>query len=74
MTIPMWMLLGFATWTLLLLMATVGVYRWVRILFSNVPIASFEAISSKARIGTGAGQEHTPTVWKICRSLASSCL
>jgi hypothetical protein len=38
MTIPMWMLLGFATWTLLLLMATVGVYRWVRILFSNVPI------------------------------------
>ncbi|UVL01372.1 MAPEG family protein [Pseudomonas sp. B21-048] len=41
MTIPMWMLLGFATWTLLLLMATVGVYRWARILFSNVPIASF---------------------------------
>ena len=33
MTIPMWMLLGFAAWTLLLLMATVGVYRWVAILF-----------------------------------------
>ncbi len=43
MTIPMWMLLGFATWTLLLLMATVGVYRWVAILFSNVPIASFRS-------------------------------
>ena len=43
MTIPMWMLLGFATWTLLLLMATVGVYRWVRILFSNVTIASFRS-------------------------------
>ncbi|WP_095129099.1 MAPEG family protein [Pseudomonas sp. Irchel s3h14] len=43
MTIPMWMLLGFATWTLLLLMATVGVYRWVGILFSNVPIASFRS-------------------------------
>lgn len=42
MTTPMWMLLGFATWTLLLLMATVGVYRWVRILFSNVPIGSFQ--------------------------------
>lgn len=28
MTIPMWMLLGFAPWTLLLLMAIVGVYRW----------------------------------------------
>ncbi|WP_042955850.1 MAPEG family protein [Pseudomonas sp. G5(2012)] len=43
MTIPMWMLLGFATWTLLLLMATVGVYRWARILFSNAPIASFRS-------------------------------
>ncbi|MCY1402990.1 MAPEG family protein [compost metagenome] len=43
MTLPMWMLLGFATWTLLLLMATVGVYRWVRILFANVPIASFRS-------------------------------
>ncbi|TPG78274.1 MAPEG family protein [Pseudomonas arsenicoxydans] len=43
MTIPMWMLLGFATWTLLLLMATVGVYRWVAILFSKVPIASFRS-------------------------------
>jgi uncharacterized MAPEG superfamily protein len=39
----MWMLLGFATWTLLLLMATVGVYRWARILFSNAPIASFRS-------------------------------
>ncbi|MCW8278438.1 MAPEG family protein [Pseudomonas sp. PCH199] len=43
MTTPMWMLLGFATWTLLLLMATVGVYRWGRILFSRVPIASFRS-------------------------------
>jgi uncharacterized MAPEG superfamily protein len=43
MTIPMWMLLGFASWTLLLLMATVGVYRWTRILFSNAPVASFRS-------------------------------
>ena len=43
MTVPMWMLLGFATWTLLLLIATVGVYRWVKILFSNAPIASFRS-------------------------------
>lgn len=43
MTIPMWMLLGFSTWTLLLLMATVGVYRWVAILFSSAPIASFRS-------------------------------
>ena len=43
MTIPMWMLLGFATWTLLLLMATVGVYRWTRIILWNTPVASFRS-------------------------------
>lgn len=43
MTIPMWMLLGFATWTLILLMAFVGVYRWVNILFWKAPIASFRS-------------------------------
>jgi len=37
----MWMLLGFATWTLLLLISTVGVYRWIKILFWKAPIASF---------------------------------
>lgn len=41
MTIPLWTLLGFAAWTLLLLIATVGVYRWVNILFRRAPIASF---------------------------------
>jgi uncharacterized MAPEG superfamily protein len=39
----MWMLLGFATWTLILLMATVGVYRWFKILFWKAPIASFRS-------------------------------
>ena len=43
MTIPMWMLLGFATWTLILLIAIVGVYRWVNILFWRAPIASFRS-------------------------------
>ena len=43
MTIPMWMLLGFATWTLILLMAFVGVYRWVNILFWRASIASFRS-------------------------------
>lgn len=41
MTIPLWMLLGFATWTLLLLLATVGVYRWTRILTGRVAIRDF---------------------------------
>jgi uncharacterized MAPEG superfamily protein len=43
MTIPIWMLLGFATWTLILLMAIVGVYRWVNILFRKAPIGSFRS-------------------------------
>lgn len=41
MTIPQWTLLGFAAWTLLLLMATVGVYRWGNILFAKAAIAYF---------------------------------
>jgi uncharacterized MAPEG superfamily protein len=43
MTVPIWMLLGFATWTVLLLMATVGVYRWSRILTGRVEIRNFRA-------------------------------
>jgi uncharacterized MAPEG superfamily protein len=43
MSIPIWMLLGFATWTLMLLLAFVGVYRWVNILFWKAPIASFRS-------------------------------
>lgn len=41
MTIPQWTLLGFAAWTLALLVATVGVYRWGNILFAKAAIASF---------------------------------
>jgi uncharacterized MAPEG superfamily protein len=43
MTIPMWMLLGFAAWTVLLLTATVGVYRWARILSGRASVSSFRA-------------------------------
>ena len=43
MTIPQWTLLGFATWTLALLVATVGVYRWGNILFARAGIASFRS-------------------------------
>lgn len=43
MTMPIWMLLGFAVWTILLLLATVGVYRWSRILTGQVPIREFRA-------------------------------
>ena len=41
MTLPLLTLLGFATWTLLLLAATVGVHRWRLILFKHAPINGF---------------------------------
>jgi uncharacterized MAPEG superfamily protein len=37
------MLVGFAAWTILLLLATVGVYRWSRILTGREPIRNFRA-------------------------------
>ena len=43
MTTPIWMLLGFAAWTVLLLSATVGVYRWTRILSGRASVSSFRA-------------------------------
>lgn len=43
MTVPVWTLLGFAAWTVLLLISTVGVYRWSRILTGRVPIREFRA-------------------------------
>ena len=43
MTVPVWALLGFATWTVVLLLTTVGVYRWSRILTGRVAIRDFRA-------------------------------
>jgi uncharacterized MAPEG superfamily protein len=45
-TVPAWMLLGFAAWTALLLLFTVGVYRWSRIFAGRVAIRSFPADAS----------------------------
>ena len=43
MTFPVWMLLGFSVWTIVLLLCTVGVYRWSRILTGKVEIGKFRA-------------------------------
>jgi uncharacterized MAPEG superfamily protein len=43
LTVPIWVLLAFAVWTLLLLFGTVGIYRWSRILTGRVPIRDFRA-------------------------------
>jgi hypothetical protein len=41
MTIPVWVLLGFAAWTLLILIGPIGLYRWSCILTGRAPVASW---------------------------------
>lgn len=43
MTIPLWVLLGFAGWTVAVLLSTVGVYRWSRILTGRAKLNEFPA-------------------------------
>lgn len=43
MTMAIWMLLGFAMWTLAVLLGSVGIYRWSRILTGKVAIKEFRA-------------------------------
>lgn len=43
MGIPVWILLAFAGWTLLILFATVGVYRWSRILTGRATVREWRA-------------------------------
>ncbi len=42
-TIPLWILLGFAAWTLAVLFGSVGVYRWSRILAGRASIREWRA-------------------------------
>ncbi|HUJ48030.1 MAG TPA: MAPEG family protein, partial [Rhizomicrobium sp.] len=41
MTLSLWMLLGFAGWTVFVLLVGVGIYRWSLILSGKASIASF---------------------------------
>ena len=43
MTIPLWVLLGFAGWTLVVLFGTIGVYRWSKILTGRSRISDWQA-------------------------------
>jgi uncharacterized MAPEG superfamily protein len=43
MTIPLWVLLGFAGWTLGVLLGTIGFYRWSRILTGRSKLNEFPA-------------------------------
>ncbi|MGM0574915.1 MAG: MAPEG family protein [Myxococcota bacterium] len=49
MPIPVWVLLAFAGWTLLMLTATVGVYRWSRILSGRDPIKAYAHYAIEGR-------------------------
>ena len=43
MSVPVWVLLGLAAWTLLTLIGSIGVYRWSRILTGRASIAEWRA-------------------------------
>lgn len=43
MTFPLWMLLGFAIWTALVLICTIGLYRLSRVFTGRAGMASFPA-------------------------------
>ena len=43
MTVPQWSLLGFAVWTLAVLIGTVGTYRWSRIFTGRAQISEWQA-------------------------------
>jgi uncharacterized MAPEG superfamily protein len=43
MTTPIWTMLGFAAWTLLLLSFTIGVYRWSQIFSGRAQVNAFRA-------------------------------
>jgi len=42
-SVPVWVLLGFAAWTLVTLFTTVGWYRWSRILTRRAQLSEFRA-------------------------------
>ena len=41
MTVPAWVVLGFAAWTIIHLLTTVGLYRWSRILTGRTEMKEF---------------------------------
>lgn len=43
MTVPIWMLLGFAVWTVVVLLFSVGVYRWSQVLTGRAEVKDFRA-------------------------------
>ena len=59
MTIPVWVLLGFAAWTLLILIGPIGLYRWSCILMDHAPVAHGGRTDNRAASGTAGPYEPT---------------
>ena len=59
MTIPVWVLLGFAAWTLLILIGPIGLYRWSCILMDHAPVASWRPDGQQGSEGTAGPYEPT---------------
>jgi hypothetical protein len=54
MTIPLFVLLAFAVWTLLTLFGSIGVYRWNRIRTGHASLAEWRAEGHREGIGISA--------------------
>ena len=61
MTIPLWVLLAFAVWTVLVLLVGVGVHRWSRILSRRAALTDFP----------GGGTEGPPVYRRATRAHAN---
>ncbi len=64
MTTPLWVLLAFAVWTFLVLVAGVGVYRWRRILSGRAKPADFP----------GGVPEGAPPVYRRVTRAHANCV
>ncbi len=64
MSIPVWTLLGFAGWTIAMLIATVGVYRWSRILSGRAAIDEYRtpSVEGQTRFYARAMRAHANCV------------
>ena len=59
MTIPLWVMLGFAGWTLAVLTASIGVYRWSRILPGARRLPSGAPMRRREANGISGQRVHT---------------
>jgi hypothetical protein len=74
MTLALWMLLGFASWTLMVLAAGVGVSRWLLIFQGAAQLTSFPGDTRPMAVPPIAARRgRMPIASKPFRSLPGSC-